>query len=97
MPIIEWDWIRNWVEARCENIKERLQTWITAEKEVGSNAFALIIPTDSFGLAFRKGSTIIVDPSRLLCFNQIFSKIEFGTRALILRYYWHSVFILLMR
>ncbi|HGC5785351.1 TPA: S24 family peptidase, partial [Legionella pneumophila] len=26
---------------------------------------ALIIPTDSFGIAFRKGSTIIVDPSQL--------------------------------
>ena len=64
MPIIEWEWIMGWVENRCENIKEKLQTWISTEKEVGPNAFALIIPTDSFGLAFRKGSTIIVDPSQ---------------------------------
>ena len=64
MPVIEWDWIINWVETHGENIKEKLQTWISTEKEVGSNSFALIIPTDSFGLAFRKGSTIIVDPSQ---------------------------------
>lgn len=64
MPIIEWDWIMNWVETQGENIKEKLQTWISTEKEVGPNAFALIISTDSFGLAFRKGSTIIVDPSQ---------------------------------
>ena len=65
MPVIEWDWIMNWVETHGENIKEKLQTWISTEKEVGPNSFALIIPTDSFGLAFRKGSTIIVDPSQL--------------------------------
>jgi SOS-response transcriptional repressor LexA len=64
MPVIEWDWIMSWVETHCENIKEKLQTWISTEKEVGPNSFALIIPTDSFGLVFRKGSTIIVDPSQ---------------------------------
>lgn len=64
MPVIEWEWIINWVNTRGENIKEKLQTWISTEKEVGPNAFALIIPTDSFGLAFRKGSTIIIDPSQ---------------------------------
>lgn len=65
MPVIEWDWIMNWVETHGKNIKEKLQTWISTEKEVGPNSFALIIPTDSFGIAFRKGSTIIVDPSQL--------------------------------
>ena len=64
MPVIEWDWILNWVETGSENIKDKLQTWISTEKEVSPNSFALIIPTDSFGLAFRKGSTIIVDPSQ---------------------------------
>ncbi len=64
MPVIQWDWIMNWIETRGENIKEKLKTWISTEKEVGPNAFALTIPTDSFGLAFRKGSTIIVDPSQ---------------------------------
>lgn len=64
MPIIEWEWIMSWVTSRSENIKVKLQTWISTEKEVGPNTFALIIPTDSFGIAFRKGSTIIVDPSQ---------------------------------
>lgn len=64
MPIIEWDWVMNWLDTRCENLKGKLKTWISTEKEVGPNAFALIIPTDSFGLAFRKGSTIIIDPSQ---------------------------------
>ena len=64
MPVIEWDWIMNWIETRGENIKEKLQTWISTEKEVGIHSFALIIPTDSFGLAFRKGATIMVDPSQ---------------------------------
>lgn len=64
MPVIEWDWIMNWIETHGENIKEKLQTWISTEKEVGPNAFALIIPTDSFGFAFRKGSTIIIEPSQ---------------------------------
>lgn len=64
MPIIEWDWIINWLEKNGDDIKGKLQRWISTEKEVGPNAFAIIIPTDSFGLAFRKGSTIIIDPSR---------------------------------
>lgn len=64
MPVIEWDWITNWVESRGEGIKDKLQTWISTEKEVTPNSFALIIPSDSYGLAFRKGSTIIVDPSQ---------------------------------
>lgn len=63
MPVIEWDWIASWIENRGESIKEKLRNWISTEKEVGPNTFALIIPTDSFGLAFRKGSTIIVDPA----------------------------------
>ena len=63
MPIIEWDWIMEWLETRGKNIKEKFLTWISTEKEVGPNSFALIISTDSFGLAFRKGSTIMVDPS----------------------------------
>lgn len=64
MPVIEWEWIMSWINNHRENIKEQLQTWISTEKEVGPDAFALIIPTDSFGLAFRKGSTIIIDPSQ---------------------------------
>lgn len=64
MPIIEWYWIESWIENRGEGIKEKLRNWISTEKEVGPNAFALIIPTDSFGLAFRKGSTIIIDPAK---------------------------------
>ena len=63
MPIIEWHWIMDWIEGG-ENIKEKLQTWISTEKEISPNSFALIIPTDSFGIAFRKGSTIIIDPSQ---------------------------------
>lgn len=64
MPVIEWDWVMNWVDTHGESIKEKLKTWISTEKEVGLNSFALIIPTNSFGLAFRKGSTIIIDPSQ---------------------------------
>lgn len=64
MPIIKWDWVINWLETRGENITEKLQTWISTEKEVDPNSFALIIPTDSFGLAFRKGSIIMIDPAK---------------------------------
>lgn len=64
MPVIEWDWIMSWIDTHGEDIKEKLRIWISTEKEVSENAFALIIPTDSFGFAFRKGSTIIIDPSQ---------------------------------
>ena len=64
MPIIEWEWINNWVENGGDHIREKLKNWLSTEKEVGHNAFALTISTDSFGVAFRKGSTIIVDPSQ---------------------------------
>lgn len=64
MPIIEWHLVMDWINSHCDNIKEKLTTWISTEKEIGLNAFALIIPSDSFGLAFRKGSTIIIDPDQ---------------------------------
>lgn len=64
MPVIEWDWIIDWVENDGNNIKNQLNTWVSTEKKIDHHSFALIIPTDSFGLAFRKGSTIIIDPSR---------------------------------
>ena len=66
MPIIEWDSVIDWINQEEANIKEKFIDWISTEKEVGARAFALIIPTDSFGLAFRKGSTIIIDPDQKL-------------------------------
>lgn len=65
MPVIEWDWIMDWIENNGNSVKKQLTTWLSTEKEIDHNSFALIIPTDSFGLAFRKGSTIIVDPSHV--------------------------------
>lgn len=62
MPVIEWEWITDWVDNNSITSKENLSTWISTEKEVSSRTFALVIPTDSFGIAFRKGSLIIVDP-----------------------------------
>ena len=64
MPVIQWDWIASWMDNQCEPIKSKLRHWISTEKEVSCKTFALLIPTNSFGLAFRKGSTIIVDPAR---------------------------------
>lgn len=64
VPVIEWDWVNGWVENRGAAPREKLTNWISTEKEVGSRSFALAIPTESFGIAFRKGSLIIVDPDR---------------------------------
>lgn len=62
MPILEWDSINDWINNDGKNIKDKLVNWISTEKEVGLKSFALIILTDSFGLAFQKGSTIIIEP-----------------------------------
>lgn len=64
MPVISWDLIVDWIDNEGANIKGKLTKWISTEKEIGYNSFALPISTDSFGLAFRKGSMIIVDPER---------------------------------
>ncbi|HLB43671.1 MAG TPA: S24 family peptidase [Gammaproteobacteria bacterium] len=63
MPVlVDWNWIIEWLENGGNTVRDKLTNWISTEREVGSRAFALIIPTDSFGIAFRKGSLIIVDP-----------------------------------
>ncbi len=64
MPVIDWELIVDWIDNQGANIKGKLTKWISTEKEIGYNSFALPISTDSFGLAFRKGSMIIVDPER---------------------------------
>ena len=64
MPIIEWNQINEWVENKGKNLQWKLNNWISTEKAIGFGSFALVVNTDSFGIAFRKGSTIIVDPER---------------------------------
>jgi SOS-response transcriptional repressor LexA len=64
MPVISWEWVIEWLESNQDHFKDKLINWISTEKNVGSKAFALLIPTESFGIIFRKGSLIIVDPDR---------------------------------
>lgn len=66
MPILEWDWVNDWIDNNGENIKGKLSKWISTEKEVGIKSFSLIISTESFGLSFRKGSLIMIDPEQEL-------------------------------
>lgn len=65
IPLVKWDLISNLNNE--EQIPSKIQTseWISTEKEVSSLAFALTIPTDSFGISLRKGSLIIVDPEEI--------------------------------
>ena len=64
MPVIDWDYISNWLHHQEGGYNRPLTQWISTEKLIGTRAFALHIFTDSFGLAFRKGSLIIVDPDQ---------------------------------
>jgi len=64
MPVIDWSWVIGWVNHDDALFKDKLTHWISTEKMVGSKTFALIVPTDLFGLAFRKGSIIIIDPDK---------------------------------
>ena len=62
IPIVDWELIPSFNQT--EQIENKIQSseWISTEKEVSASAFALIIPTDSLGLALRKGSLVIIDP-----------------------------------
>lgn len=64
MPIIGWDCILDWLDNEGKNTKNDLKQWISTEKDIGEKSFALMIDTNAFGLAFRKGSLIIVDPDQ---------------------------------
>lgn len=64
IPIINWEFIIEWQTNAA--VKDKITNWISTEKDVGSRAFALIIPTESFGITFRKGSLVIADPDRQL-------------------------------
>lgn len=64
IPIIHWEWVNLWLKEDKQTLpfKEKLTRWISTEKAVSPKAFALVIPTESFGLILRKGSLIIIDP-----------------------------------
>ena len=64
VPIIEWQYIYEWINRNQTPFNKKVTHWISTEKHVGNESFALTIPTDSLGIAFRKGSTIIIDPDR---------------------------------
>jgi SOS-response transcriptional repressor LexA len=64
MPIINWNQINQWIENQGRNLPWKLNNWISTEKNIGFGSFALFINTDSFGIAFRKGTTIIIDPEK---------------------------------
>lgn len=63
LPILTWDDIQPWLDNLID-AKKKPPEWISTEKQVGSKAFSLKIETDSYGLMFKKGSLIILDPDR---------------------------------
>ncbi|HHF7347390.1 TPA: S24 family peptidase [Legionella feeleii] len=67
MPVIDWGCIMDWLDNEGKNTKNTLKQWISTEKDIGEKSFALVIGTNAFGLAFRKGSLIIVDPDQNPC------------------------------
>ena len=56
IPVIDWDHIESWKLNQTKPLR-----WISTEKHVSDNAFAIMVKSDSFGLAFRKGSILIID------------------------------------
>lgn len=67
MPVIDWTCIIDWLDNEGKNTHNTLKQWISTEKDIGEKSFALMINTCAFGLAFRKGSLIIVDPGQKPC------------------------------
>jgi len=64
MPVIEWGWVDAWVENKTMPSDHSNVKWISSEHKVGEKAFALTIPTETFGLFLRKGSIILMDPTQ---------------------------------
>jgi SOS-response transcriptional repressor LexA len=65
LPIIDWDIVIDWIDNNTSSLTGKLMKWISTEKEVGDRCFALPIITNSFGLSFRKGSIIMIDPNQV--------------------------------
>lgn len=63
LPILTWNDIKLWLN-NLTDTKFKPSEWISTEKQVGSKAFALLIETDSYGLMFKKGSVVILDPDK---------------------------------
>lgn len=62
MPVIDWDSAIQWIQN--ESNTDDINSWVSTEKILSSKSFAIIVPSDSFGLVFRKGSTIIIEPEK---------------------------------
>lgn len=64
IPVIDWNLIPEWIENKKTPTNNAIK-WIPSEQKVGEKTFGLIIPTETFGLFLRKGSTILVDPDQV--------------------------------
>ena len=63
MPIIDWDAIGSWITDK-NSIINNCKDWVSTEKKISDNSYCIKIISDSFGIVFRKGSKIIVDPDK---------------------------------
>lgn len=61
IPVITWKSAEQWQDGNYV-VDNLAINWITTERSVSKNTFAVVVPTDSFGPAFRKGSLLICDP-----------------------------------
>lgn len=64
IPLISWDFILDWLGNNKTHLKDYCIKWLSSEKEVSPNAFALFILSDSYGVAHRKGAIIIINPDQ---------------------------------
>lgn len=64
IPLISWDFVLDWIGNNKGNLKHHCIKWLSTEKEVSSNTFALLILSDSYGVTLRKGATIIINPEQ---------------------------------
>ena len=64
LPIITWANLEYWAEHGEHSFKPHLTSWISTEKDVSDTSFALIIPSNSLGITFQKGSLAITDPQQ---------------------------------
>lgn len=63
IPVVDWCNIQKYLEKQSSDTKT-IKSWVSSEKSLAEGSFGLIINSISFGILFRKGSLVIVEPTK---------------------------------
>jgi SOS-response transcriptional repressor LexA len=82
IPILGWDDVLKFLNSKQEFLKGRLLHWVSSERDLSKNAFALNFTNNNANLFLKNGSIILIEPKQIICNNNFALFVTSGNKRI---------------